>query len=374
MKNILFLGPYRQNDGWGNAAKEYLRALSHTGHNIVARPLYLNTQRAFDPLDEFSLLESKHEDKFDVVIQNAVPDMFRRYEGVKNIGISFFETTINSTPWPQSLELMDQLWVTSRFDFEFVLNNIRTQQHIVKVPCSYEKYTKEYSYNNLLKNHSHEFKFYFIGELTQRKNLYSLLTAFHLAFSPAEPVRLVLKVNKVGASERQTLQEIQSLISSVKQDLHLYQSEEEYSQEIIISDFLSDDDLVGIHKECDCFVMPSSGEGFCLPAFDAMGFGSYLLVNKHCGASQLVEQHRNGLYIDSNREPAIASDRPLEYLYNGRDYWYPVSIRSLIKRLRDVYSMREKLEKEKNFVQGKNLEMVSRHSYPNIANLINGIL
>ena len=39
--NILFVGPYRQNDGWGLASQSYIKALGTTGHNITTRPVFL---------------------------------------------------------------------------------------------------------------------------------------------------------------------------------------------------------------------------------------------------------------------------------------------------------------------------------------------
>ena len=41
-KNILFVGPYRQADGWGFASHDYLMSLLTTEHNIASAPIYLN--------------------------------------------------------------------------------------------------------------------------------------------------------------------------------------------------------------------------------------------------------------------------------------------------------------------------------------------
>ena len=38
--------------------------------------------------------------------------------------------------------------------------------------------------------------------------------------------------------------------------------------------YISEEDIYSIHSSCDCFVMPSYGEAWCIPAFDAMGFGA----------------------------------------------------------------------------------------------------
>ena len=38
--NGLFIAPYRQNDGWGFAAADYLEAINTQIKNLSARPIY----------------------------------------------------------------------------------------------------------------------------------------------------------------------------------------------------------------------------------------------------------------------------------------------------------------------------------------------
>ena len=39
-KEVLYIGPYRQNDEWGKTSRAFLQLLLHTVKNVVARPLY----------------------------------------------------------------------------------------------------------------------------------------------------------------------------------------------------------------------------------------------------------------------------------------------------------------------------------------------
>ena len=38
--NGLFIGPYRQNDGWGMASRDYIRAIATQIPNLTTRPIY----------------------------------------------------------------------------------------------------------------------------------------------------------------------------------------------------------------------------------------------------------------------------------------------------------------------------------------------
>lgn len=347
MKNILFIGPYRQYDGWGNASVQYLRALRLTGYNITARPIYLNNYSGYSQDDEFDDLEANNFDSYDTIIQNCLPNLFRYYGGMKNIGLAYFESTIRHTPWPAPINMMDIIWVSSQFEKDMLGNNgVNIDVDVLPIPCDEDKYKKKYTYDDIQKNHTHEFKFYFIGEFIARKNIKALIIAFHREFSLNEQVRLILKLNKFGMTPDDILYNAQNGINLTKKETGLFPYLEMYRPEIIIPTYMSEDDLYGLHTECDCFVMPSSGEAHCMPAFDALMFGSYPLVNKNSSMTEYVTCNVGGL-IESHKCPAIASDRPLSFLYNGRDTWYKIDILSLQEQMRKSFELNNQHPKQK---------------------------
>ena len=71
--NVLFIGPYRQNDGWGNAAKAYIKALAGIESvNLCIRPIYMGS--SICEIDE-DIIEFEYNsfDEYDLVIQNVLP-------------------------------------------------------------------------------------------------------------------------------------------------------------------------------------------------------------------------------------------------------------------------------------------------------------
>jgi len=340
---ILFIGPYRQNDGWGNASKHFLKSLCMTEHDIAARPIYLNNQLSYNELseddDEIVVAENSRSEHFDVIIQNSLPNLFRRYGDCKNIGISFFESSIDNTIWPNSIRLMDQMWVSSNWE-KSIVGKYCEKVNVVPIPLSGSGVISDTKTERRFFNgNSHELRFYFVGENTTRKNIKALITAFHLEFKDFEQVKLILKLNNVGKSPEETYLESSKFINNIKSELGLHSDPSRYKSEILITEFLSDDDLQGLHEQCDCFVMPSSGEGFCIPAFEALNNGSWVIANKNTSISDYITSTENGYLVESERVPAIAPDRPLNFLYNGRDYWYEVSIDSLRDSMRSVYDL-----------------------------------
>lgn len=373
MTKVLFVGPYRQSDGWGNAAREYIRALRLTGCDLATRPVYLNLQSKYADIDEFDDLEYNKNRPYDIIIQNCLPHQFRRYGGVKNIGLAFFETSdISSTPWPPSINLMDQMWVSSSFEKLTLFNSgVDIPVCRVPIPVDKDKYTKEYEPFEPLNRHKHEFKFYFIGEYIARKDIQTLLLAFHREFGAHELVRLVLKVNSVGADAAMTLSRVNSDIMALKNALKIYPSPEMYKQEIVIPNYLSEDELYGLHKSCDCFVTASSGEAFCLPAFDAAMFGRAPLVNRNSSMRDYIFNNNGGL-VDSHLSPAISQDRAMPFLYTGKDTWYQVDVINLQKKMREAFE--EVPKKKEQMAKWSQENILPDYTYEAIAEKMKGLL
>ena len=65
--NILFIGPYRQDDEWGRKSRAVLRALQRGDNQVTSRPIFLSTNiphNEYAEKSEFLTAES-----YDVLIQ-----------------------------------------------------------------------------------------------------------------------------------------------------------------------------------------------------------------------------------------------------------------------------------------------------------------
>lgn len=375
MKNVLYVGPYRQSDGWGNASKEYVRALKKTGCNLSIRPVYINSQSSYQEFNEFSDIEGKGLASYDTIIQHCLPTMFRRYGEVKNVGLSFFETAnISSTPWPMNINLLDEMWVSSKYEKEVLeKSGVKTNIEVVPIPVDIEKYNKKYE-SDLLKGMDNYFKFYFIGEYISRKDINSLVTAFHREFSRNELVSLVLKVNKIGVDADTLKSHVSANLKSLKETIKIYPHPSMYREEIIITEYLSENDLMSLHQKCDCFVMPSSGEAFCMPAFDAMAFGKMPIVGANSSMAEYVMSSFNGYKVSSYEVPAIAQDRPLPYLYTGRDTWQQIDVIDLQKTMRYAYNSLRYQYFPQDIMEATRKDYTDLYSYDSISKKMEEII
>jgi glycosyltransferase involved in cell wall biosynthesis len=333
---VLFIGVYKDGTGWGNAAQNYILALDAAGVDVVPRAIKLNDRGAEVP-QRILQLEKKSTKGCDYVIQNVLPHHME-YEGLfkKNIGIYFTETShFKNSGWPQKLNMMDELWVCNE-QMKDAANEsgVSVPMHTVHVPAHIDKYKRQYEKIDLGIEGS--FSFYFIGEVIRRKNLVSLLKAFHLEFTTDEPVELVIKGNLSGMSEEETKKHIEEMCNQVKINLKLYPDLCDYKEERIVTRYIDNDSLLKLHRSCDCFVAPSFGEAWCIPAFDAMCMGNTPIVNNCTGLVEFVNQE-NGWVVSNSEEPVFGMTQGFSDLYVGNEDWWNINIKDLRRCMREAY-------------------------------------
>jgi glycosyltransferase involved in cell wall biosynthesis len=353
---VLFLGVYRDGTGWGHAAIEYILALDAAGVEVVPRAVKLNTVDGEVP-DRIVELEKQSAKGCDVVIQNLLPQHMD-YDGNfnKNVGLYYSETShFKNNCWAERLNLMDEAWGSCTQMIEAAReSNMFRPMRVIPIPTDPMKYQQQYETLDIpdIKN---KFVFYYIGELNRRKNLVALLKAFHLEFRPHEPVELVIKGSVPGLHNEETRKHMIAMCNDVKKHLKLYGGRD-YKNEILISERLTDEQIMQLHASCDCLVAPSYGEAWHIPAFDAMAMGNTPICTDIGGMADFLYKEekkvttRCGWLVDGQPEPVfgMGQDGSFQDLYVGNEEWISVNIRELRKAMRAVYENQEEREKRAN--------------------------
>ena len=344
---VLFAAPYRDGTGYGQAAIQYILALDHVGVEVVPGLLKYN-QRMADVPERILELEERDIRNPDVVIQNTVPTCFDyNSKAGKNIGLFYTETSNfkSQTDWVRLCNNMDQLWVASEDSVQHVMDSDVTVPTLsVPIPCDPAKYAKRYE-PFPIPEVQEKFAFYFIAEYQRRKNLVTLLKAFHTEFHKREDVCLVLKVTVPGKSQKESLQEVIDCCTDVKRELGIYQRISDYHEEHIIADYLDEDEVMSLHSTCDCFVMPSFAEGWCMPAFDAMAMGKVPICSDIGGIRDFLG-HGCGTLIPVQPEPVFGMSRwsQIPSLYTGTQRWWQCDIYELRQQMRMMFENKEARE------------------------------
>lgn len=367
--NILFIGPYRQNDGWGMASRSYIKAIATQNKNLTTRPVYLSTHDQSFSDQEILSYENTKFDKYDVVIQKTLPHcLFMNKTYKKNIGLFVLETNdLGQSSCISNINKMDEIWVPSKMEEECLKKSgVIKPIKVVSQPLDTEFINNNKNYklslNPIIDN---MFKFYFIGEHNFRKNILDLVIAFNIAFDYTEQVCLIIKTNQNGRSPAQVSSVLESEINTLKNKLGI---SKKYKKEIIITDPLSYKDIIGLHNSCDCFVMPSYGEAFCRPAAEALVLGKTPIINQNTGMKDYIDNN-NGFLVKSHKTPVILDNRGLSKdfdIYNANEYWYRIDIYDLVDKLRKAYNMHLKEKDELNKKRELGALSINNFSYANI--------
>ena len=339
---VLYVGHYREASGWGQVARDNILALNRVGVEVVPRSFPLGNATAEIPA-EIEQLESQSPQGCDIIIQHVLPH-YMKYDSrfKKNIGIFETETTNwNYTSWVGHLNLMDELWVPCKQMADDCYNcGVLSPAYIV--PHTFDTKIYEKMYPLLTLPVGNRFVFYFIGEMNQRKHLSALIQAFHVEFDPSEPVELVIKVNKFGMHPEQLANEIKGFCSAIKDGLKLYKDPARYKSEIIITINVPREDILRLHQSCDCFVLPSYGEAWGIPAYEAMAMGNFVIASKTGAMLDYIEHGVNGFLVDGSMEPVFGQKETFEEFGTSREKWFNISVTDLMAKMREAYELDRK--------------------------------
>lgn len=345
MKVAIF-APYDTGTGYSKIASEMILSLDSVGIDVVPRSVRMtNTDgevsERIKELEKNSLLD------VDVVIQYNLPSEFCYKGGVLNVGAFAYETSgFPNTTWKHSLRMMDLVICPCNYQRSVVIKEIG-QDFLNKtavIPSSYDTdlFDKEYKIFDfgVPKNCT---KFYTIAELGRRKNIAGLIAAYYSEFSSDDNVLLVIKTHS-SSRDSSAYDSISKIIQELKVGISRFATNDRYPKIALITEYMSDNEIMSIHKSCDVFVTASHGESWCIPASDALGCGNLVIAPK-TGAFKDYIIGNNGILVDGQESSAFGVNS-IPGLYSADETWFNVNIKELGKTMRSVYINKDSITQE----------------------------
>lgn len=338
---LLYIGHYKENSGWSKAAINAVEAISTTDIDVVCRNVKLTDNDTQCP-NTIAQLEDKDLNNIDYCIQHVLPHHLTGTQKFKkNIAYFVYEfDSVKHHNWCNSLRLMDEIWVPNA-DIKTGLIKDGFDNKIIRIiPHAFDiSQYKDVGQRIFFQNKNHTFKFYFVCDIDDRKNIESIIKCFHSEFHSSEPVSLVLKIKKSGINPSVLRQGIERLCSEVKSNMRLYKDINDYHQEIIITENLTDEQMKVLHLSCDCYVGPTHGEGWGIPAFDAMCYGNTPICSNEGGAKEFIDPNNkntgwlvNGIYNICQHRNAAFPD-----IFTGYHHWFIPDELEIKKAMRFYY-------------------------------------
>ena len=342
MKKIVYISVYRDGTGYGNAALLMIKALAKTGYEVV--PVWMTLNGHPNKIDyEIANMESSNLDGVDIVIQQTLPSMFVRIEGVKNIGFFFWETDkFTGSGWQHGCNLMDEIWVTTEEQREACLTSGVTKPIIlVDQPKDIDP-NKETMFDFRNSGVEHCYKFYTISDFSNKKNVNGLIHSFLTEFSVDDQACLVLKTYISRAKPEESLAQIKKTIEEIKHQIG--KKLEIFPRIVIIPKMVSDMELESIENACDCFVSMSRGEGEGLPMAQAAIKGKPVIAPNISGIKKNFIN--KDLLVTSTIKKRVfgMKNEGGSIFYLSDENWYDPSTNQMCEKMRLVFNGGEVVE------------------------------
>lgn len=317
------------SSGFARAARGYIRGMSDIGLNVFFEPLD-NVIDAVQPTgDEVvnSILNGRG-DMFMPQITWGQAPWFIKNSGMYKIGHCEFEAVDAPQSWVRYCNMLDELWVPTEWDKK-KFENAGVQVPIYVIYQGIDPNYFHPDYAPMQVDAKQTYKFICNAAWFPRKNLRNLIIAFQSEFSQRDDVCLVLKTMDLGLNKG--IQEELKQIPNLENSANVYVKEDD----------LYDYEVPSFYTMGDCFVLPTHGEGWGLPIFEALACGVPVITTGF-GAPNEVLRDKDGKPFPGVHflewRPTISNE---PYVYIEGQTWAEPSLIQLRKEMRNVYNNRQ---------------------------------
>lgn len=379
---VRYCAPFLDHSGYGEAARNYIFALMLYQDNIdlTLSPLLFDSN---DGRIKDNVIVNKFQgfincipsDKVDINIVHAVPDITAAKNIIGNainISLTIWEFSALPEPWLDILNLFDHIIVPTNFAAEPFIKagykNVHIIPHCFDID-EFDSIVSDLSVRNdivtQIKNgKSDAYMFYSIFQWIERKNPYALLHAYYSEFSNKDNVVLILKTYRSNHSDSE-IKFVKNCICYIQRytGIPLYK----LPKVIIIPTNLSRSDMLQLHKELDCFVSTSRGEGWGLPLTEALLTKTPVITPRYGGYMDFCDDE-NCYLVDYRMEPYHESHY-MSYnhaalpFHNIKFDWCDVDVIHLRQLMRYVYNNRT--EANEKALNGRK-RIVDKYNYKEV--------
>jgi len=321
---VNFFGPLKAASGLGTAARGYLEAIRSVGLPTSTLPLDVSLYGRPDAVGRLPRRYDRY--RVNIIQQNCdmIANMCRVYgpqilDDRFNIGIWAWELAAFRPDWITEFGALDEVWALSNFCREAIATISPVPVKVM--PCVVELDKPNPAYDRAhfgLPEDAFIFCYMFdVSSVMDRKNPLALVKAFKKAFGNDPKAHLVLKYH-TGNADRAKVAMLYNHAQA--QNIRL------------MSEMISEEEMLGLKQACDCFVSPHRSEGFGLNIAEMMYLGKPVIATGYSGNTDFMTE-QNSYFIDYTLTELDNCFGPYPKGY----LWAEPSVEHLASLMRQVY-------------------------------------
>lgn len=334
---VYWMGHVYDKGGYGNASRNYLRALEAAGIPVFIHAIgSVDYEIGQETIHWINRLSTPHIGNKAIFICHSLPETFNEFHKipniVKKIGVTIFETDRIPAHWTPLCNQMDEIWIPSQFNFNTYSSCGVTPSKLKIVPYAIDT-TKFHPGRTVqpipFPPTVRSFKFLYVFAFDYRKGYDMLIQAFCEEFSPFEDASLIIKVYVYGYDQA----------SHALEEVLSYVPEERYNQQIfIIVDSFDDEQMLQLYMSSDIYISMDRACGWGMPIMEMMALGKPVIAIHWGGSTEYVHAHNSFLippepYLVPVNDK-LQQKRPHYY----KDHqWAEIDINTVKRVIREAY-------------------------------------
>lgn len=328
MTDLVWHSSFASPTGYSGSSRMLVRGLQQRG--VAVRPLYIFDADAHEAARDGALPAAIRELqqlplRLDVPqVVYARGDTFVKNSGRYKIGYTMLETDRLPPAWVEQANLMHEVWTPTAWGVQ-VFHDSGVRRPIYAMPLGVD--LNCFTPGSPRERLAERTIFVSVFEWGLRKGWDLLLAAYRAAFRPNDPVLLLLKIDcREPASN--PLRHLAAALPHPSPPVGL-----------IYNQALTSARLAELYRSADCFVLPTRGEGWCMPALEAMACGLPAIVTNWSGPSAFLDESVGYPLPISGLVPTGSSSP-----YYRDAQWAEPDRNALVELLRRVHRQREEAQ------------------------------
>lgn len=318
--DLTIIGPVFDPSGYACLTRSIAMELETLGVKVTLRPAPWGAARvSLTEAEEGALARMiSRPDAAGPVLYIGVANLFKKHPGRPSIGWTMLETDRIPDQWVRQCNTMDEVWVPTSFNLRTFTSSGVDSEKVAVIPLGTYPERFHPASPPLRLAGRRGFAFLANFEWVPRKGYDILLKAYFQEFRSDEDVSLILKTYDNSRYDPDG-RAIKAEVMRFAQDAGVAVP----PPVVLLTRVIRPDQMPSLYTAADCYVLPTRGEGWNLPAMEAVSCGIPVIITGWSGHLEFLSPDDSYLIPIDGLEPVPGFGVPNDEIYAGSRWAIP---------------------------------------------------